>query len=199
MMNPRSRQVNHKLDNTTICSCVLQPLPGRGARPGSLSMRDQVRLSDRLGRASGHLQRRHLWSRRASRAPGGAAHTSGCGIRQAGREAPGRGRPHHHRRPQRSQPLPRPARPRRPRPCTHPPPARRVDPRGPPGRRPPDTAQSLNNLATVLADQGDLQRARPLYERALRIREARLGVDHPDTVRSRERLAAVVAALENRQ
>lgn len=41
--------------------------------------------------------------------------------------------------------------------------------------------------------------ARPLYERALTIREARLEPDHPDTARSRERLAAVVAALENRQ
>src|SRR6266508_4411340 len=60
-------------------------------------------------------------------------------------------------------------------------------------------AHSVHNLSHVLHDQGDLHHARPLYERALPIREARLGVDHPDTVRSRERLAAVVAALENRQ
>jgi hypothetical protein len=38
-----------------------------------------------------------------------------------------------------------------------------------------------------------------LHERALTIHEARLGPDHPDTVRSRERLAVVVAALENRE
>jgi hypothetical protein len=34
-----------------------------------------------------------------------------------------------------------------------------------------------------------------LYERAVVVFEARLAADHPDTVRSRERLAAV--ALEN--
>jgi Tetratricopeptide repeat len=47
--------------------------------------------------------------------------------------------------------------------------------------------------------QGDLDAARTLHERALAIREARLGPDHPDTVRSRGLLAAVVTALENRQ
>jgi hypothetical protein len=57
------------------------------------------------------------------------------------------------------------------------------------------TARSLSNLANVLYDQGDLDRARRLYERALSIREARLGADHPDTARSRKDLAAVVAAL----
>ena len=41
----------------------------------------------------------------------------------------------------------------------------------------PTTATSLNNLALVLADQ-DLDTAR-LHERALTIREARLGRDHP--------------------
>ena len=40
---------------------------------------------------------------------------------------------------------------------------------------------------------------RTLHERALAIHEARLGADHPDSVRSRERLAAVVADLENRR
>jgi Tfp pilus assembly protein PilF len=62
----------------------------------------------------------------------------------------------------------------------------------------PDTAQSLNNLAVVLYNQGDLDGARPLHERALAIYETRLGTDHPDTVRSRQNLAAVVAALDNR-
>jgi hypothetical protein len=38
-----------------------------------------------------------------------------------------------------------------------------------------------------------------LYERALAIREARLGHDHPDTVRSRRELAAVVEALDKQQ
>ncbi len=40
--------------------------------------------------------------------------------------------------------------------------------------------------------------ARTLHECALTIREARLGADHPDTMRSRELLAAVVTELENR-
>jgi hypothetical protein len=44
-----------------------------------------------------------------------------------------------------------------------------------------------------------LDRARSLYEYALTIREARLGAGHPDTVRSRERLAAVVAELDEQQ
>jgi hypothetical protein len=38
-----------------------------------------------------------------------------------------------------------------------------------------------------------------LHERALAICEARLGADHPGTVRSRQRLAAVVAALDERR
>jgi hypothetical protein len=36
-----------------------------------------------------------------------------------------------------------------------------------------------------------------LGERALAIREARLGPGHPDTVRNRQKLAAVVAALDD--
>jgi hypothetical protein len=35
-------------------------------------------------------------------------------------------------------------------------------------------------------------------ERALAIRETRLGAEHPDTQQSRRDLAAVVSALENR-
>jgi hypothetical protein len=64
------------------------------------------------------------------------------------------------------------------------------------GAEHPDTATSLNNLALVLRDQGDLDGARPLHERALAIREARLGPDHPETAKSRRNLAAVVDRLE---
>ncbi|HVR98913.1 MAG TPA: tetratricopeptide repeat protein, partial [Thermoanaerobaculia bacterium] len=39
--------------------------------------------------------------------------------------------------------------------------------------------------------QGDLAAARPYYERALAIFEARLGPDHPDTKTVRENLAAL--------
>lgn len=60
----------------------------------------------------------------------------------------------------------------------------------------PATAQSLDNLAGVLRDQGDLDGARILLERALAIRETRLGTDHPDTARSRRDLAAVTAELD---
>jgi Flp pilus assembly protein TadD len=62
----------------------------------------------------------------------------------------------------------------------------------------PDTANSLNNLASVLHAQGDLAGARTFYERALAIREQRLGPGHPITVRNRENLATVVMELENR-
>jgi hypothetical protein len=48
----------------------------------------------------------------------------------------------------------------------------------------PDTATSLNNLAQVLAAQGNLLGARPLYERTLAIRERALGPEHPDTATS---------------
>jgi hypothetical protein len=60
----------------------------------------------------------------------------------------------------------------------------------------PSSWPTQGDLATILADQGDLDRARTLHERALAVREARLGADHPDAVRSRQRLAAVVAALD---
>lgn len=61
----------------------------------------------------------------------------------------------------------------------------------------PRTAQSLSNLAGVLADQGDVDGARRLHERALAICEARLRPDHPDTAQSRQRLAAAVTELED--
>jgi Tetratricopeptide repeat len=40
-----------------------------------------------------------------------------------------------------------------------------------------DTAQSLDNLALVFREQGDLAAAQPLTERALAIREKVLGPD----------------------
>jgi tetratricopeptide (TPR) repeat protein len=48
---------------------------------------------------------------------------------------------------------------------------------------------SLNNLAFLFRAQGDLAGARPLYERALAIREKGLGPDHPDTAQSLNNLA----------
>jgi CHAT domain-containing protein len=51
---------------------------------------------------------------------------------------------------------------------------------------------SLNNLANVLADQGDYAGARPLHERALQIREAALGPEHPNVAMSLNNLANVL-------
>ena len=43
------------------------------------------------------------------------------------------------------------------------------------------TATSVNNLALLLRDQGDLAAARPLFERALAGIEKSFGADHPAT------------------
>jgi tetratricopeptide (TPR) repeat protein len=57
------------------------------------------------------------------------------------------------------------------------------------GAEHPDTARSLNNLARLLRDQGDLAGARPLFERALAINEKVLGPEHPETNRVRYNFA----------
>jgi tetratricopeptide (TPR) repeat protein len=58
----------------------------------------------------------------------------------------------------------------------------------------PDTASSLNNLASLLEAQGDLEGARPLFERALAIREKALGPEHPKTATSLNNLASLLVA-----
>ncbi|HEY4404889.1 MAG TPA: tetratricopeptide repeat protein [Xanthobacteraceae bacterium] len=58
----------------------------------------------------------------------------------------------------------------------------------------PETALSLNNLALLLQDQGDLAGARPLHERALAIREKALGPGHPYTAESLNNLALLLQA-----
>lgn len=45
----------------------------------------------------------------------------------------------------------------------------------------PDTATSLDNLATLYNHQGQYSEAEMLYQRALMIREKNLGPEHPDT------------------
>jgi tetratricopeptide (TPR) repeat protein len=60
------------------------------------------------------------------------------------------------------------------------------------GREHPDTAVSLNNLAVLLKEQGDLAGARPLYERALAIWEKILGPEHSDTATSLDNLAVLL-------
>jgi len=58
----------------------------------------------------------------------------------------------------------------------------------------PDTATSLNNLATLLNAQGDFAGARSLCERALAICEKALGPEHSGTARSLDSLAAQLHA-----
>ena len=53
------------------------------------------------------------------------------------------------------------------------------------------TALSLNNLAFLYQDQGKLDAAEPLLERALAICEQSLGPEHPNTITGRENLAAL--------
>jgi tetratricopeptide (TPR) repeat protein len=60
------------------------------------------------------------------------------------------------------------------------------------GSEHPDTAASLNDLAWLLKDEGDLVGARPLYERALAINEKVFGPDHPDTATSLNNFASLL-------
>jgi len=56
-------------------------------------------------------------------------------------------------------------------------------------------AIGLTNLATILADLGQLAEARPLAERALAIAEAAYGADHPDVATRLTNLATILAGL----
>jgi len=58
-------------------------------------------------------------------------------------------------------------------------------------------ARSLIYLGNLHRDLGDLTTAHALFERALAIREARLGLDHPDTKQARLHLAALEHALKD--
>jgi tetratricopeptide (TPR) repeat protein len=60
------------------------------------------------------------------------------------------------------------------------------------GSEHPNTASSLNNLASVLQDLGDFAGARQLFERALAIRENVFGSEHPNTASSLNNLASVL-------
>ncbi len=58
----------------------------------------------------------------------------------------------------------------------------------------PDVAVSLNNLASLLDDQGSYAEARPLYERSLAILEKVHGPEHPDVATSLNNLAYLLDA-----
>ncbi|HZD67529.1 MAG TPA: tetratricopeptide repeat protein [Actinomycetes bacterium] len=53
--------------------------------------------------------------------------------------------------------------------------------------------QAVSNLGSVLRAQGNLDGARTLHQRALTIRETRLGKDHPATAHSLNNLGSVLA------
>jgi hypothetical protein len=53
----------------------------------------------------------------------------------------------------------------------------------------------MKNLADVLAEKGELERARELYERSLAIRQDVLGPDHRRTISTREALEALRAKM----
>lgn len=52
----------------------------------------------------------------------------------------------------------------------------------------PEVAETLNRLASVLYEKGELKRALPLLERAMNIRRMAFGSDHPITQRARRNL-----------
>ena len=52
----------------------------------------------------------------------------------------------------------------------------------------------FRSLAVLLQTQGEQDAARPLFERALAIRERVLGPDHPDTVATRRALEELAGA-----
>jgi len=60
---------------------------------------------------------------------------------------------------------------------------------------PPDVATSLNNLARLFQAMGSFAEARPLFERALAIREKQLGPGHPEVAASLNDLAVHLEAM----
>ncbi len=62
------------------------------------------------------------------------------------------------------------------------------------GRKHPDVATSLNNLALLYVAQGNYTQAEPLYQRSLDIREKVLEREHPDVGQSINNLAGLYFA-----
>ncbi len=60
----------------------------------------------------------------------------------------------------------------------------------------PNTAASLNNLASLYQDQERYEEAELLYQRALAIRERVLGSEHPYTIGTRRGLASVLRQMQ---
>ena len=47
----------------------------------------------------------------------------------------------------------------------------------------------MNSLGTVMMQQGDLENARTMYQEALKIMEAQLGAEHPNTLTTKGLMA----------
>ncbi len=60
------------------------------------------------------------------------------------------------------------------------------------GSEHPSTLVSMNNLASLLQDQGKLAEAEPLFRRALETQQLTLGSEHPDTLTSLSNLASLL-------
>jgi tetratricopeptide (TPR) repeat protein len=60
-------------------------------------------------------------------------------------------------------------------------------------------AQSLDNLAGLLSGNNRKREAEPMYRRALNIREASLGPDHPLVASNLNNLAALLYSSTNRK
>jgi tetratricopeptide (TPR) repeat protein len=60
------------------------------------------------------------------------------------------------------------------------------------GRKDPLFARSLDRLAGIYVRQGKLTDAKKLYEEALSIREETLGLEHPDTINTRQSLEKII-------
>ncbi len=63
------------------------------------------------------------------------------------------------------------------------------------GSHHPDLAETLHGFASLREAQGNTKEAAALYSRALSIREQVFGSQHPKTIETRERLRAVLIAL----
>lgn len=61
----------------------------------------------------------------------------------------------------------------------------------------PSVATLFNGYGAVLHDMGDLQGAKKMYERALKIDEINLGIDHPHTAQSLNNLGRVLHDLKD--
>jgi tetratricopeptide (TPR) repeat protein len=61
------------------------------------------------------------------------------------------------------------------------------------GKEHPDTLTSMNNLASVLSNQGKYEQAEEMHRQALRLRETVLGKEHPSTLTSMNNLASVLS------